>query len=131
MKHIGLIAAVAAGGAVGSALRYLVYAAARRFPAVVGGVELPLGTLFANVLGSLAFGVLIAALPDRPLARGMLLVGLLGAFTTFSTFAFDTFALFRDGRPGLALLNLAANNALCILCAWGGYRAALVFVPQV
>ncbi|MCA9243623.1 MAG: fluoride efflux transporter CrcB [Phycisphaerales bacterium] len=129
MKDAALIGAVALGGAVGAVLRYLVYAGTRRVHTIVGGVELPIATLAVNVVGSLAFGVLIATLPERPVLRGLLLVGLLGAFTTFSTFAFDTFAMFRDGRPGLAILNIVANNLICVLFAWAGFRAALALAP--
>ncbi|HLU61952.1 MAG TPA: fluoride efflux transporter CrcB [Gammaproteobacteria bacterium] len=110
--------AVACGGAVGALARWLVgmYLPSKGFP---------WATLFVNVSGSLAFGMLMAALAVRELMpdelRVFVFAGLLGAFTTFSTFSWDTFALFQQGEPLRALLNIAANFALCLAAVAGGY----------
>ena len=114
-------------GAAGTLARYGAYVGARRLPWGVGGVGaagmLPLATLAVNVLGSLAFGV-IWALADgsgggseprvSSSTRLLLLTGFMGAFTTFSTFAFETGQYLRQGEYGWAMANLAANNLLGI-----------------
>lgn len=103
---------VALGGCVGALCRYglmeLVGSRWRgRFPA---------GTLAVNVLGCLAIGALMAVVEERealsPNARRFLVFGLLGSFTTFSTFGWDTLALVREGDAPLALANAAASVLL-------------------
>lgn len=110
--------AVACGGALGAVARWFValHMPARGFP---------WATLFVNVSGSLVFGMLMAALAARDLRpdelRVFVFAGFLGAFTTFSTFSWDTFALFQQGEPVRALLNIAANFTLCLAAVAGGY----------
>jgi CrcB protein len=106
---------VFAGGGVGSALRYAVglWVAARTGPGF------PWGTFAVNVCGCFAIGVL-ATLADEhawitPQARLLLVTGLLGGFTTFSTFGMETLQLAAEGRPGLALANVAASVAVGLL----------------
>lgn len=106
--------AVALGGALGALGRYgvngLVYP--------VMGDRFPLGTLVVNVAGSVIMGVLYvlviekAALPAE--LRNLLMVGFLGAFTTFSTFSLDALALWQNGHLLLGLLYVLATLILCL-----------------
>lgn len=113
-------AAIALGGAFGALARYWVstgvYAAA--------GKGFPYGTLFVNVIGSLAMGFLYIWLIERLVVsaewRAALLVGVLGAFTTFSAFSIETLNLLEEGAVLKAGLNVVASVVLCILAAWIG-----------
>lgn len=117
---------VALGGAAGSVARYACALAAARWL----GAGFPWGTLFVNVTGSFAIGLLAAlAAPDgRALlgtdARALLLVGVLGGFTTFSSFSLETLTLARTGAVGAAVLNVAGSVALCLAGVWLGFVAA-------
>ncbi len=111
--------AVAVGGAAGALGRYWLATAAQR----LGGSGFPYGTLTVNVIGSLLIGVLFVAFERGALhheLRLLLTVGLLGAFTTFSTFSLETLVLIEQGLWGRALANVAASVILCLLaCAIG------------
>jgi CrcB protein len=115
--------AIAAGGAVGALLRFWVSSG------VYGlvGKTFPYGTLAVNVLGSLIMGVLYVLLVDKlwvgPVARAALLVGLLGAFTTFSTFSIETLNLVEEGDLVKALLNVLLSVVLCLFATWVGVLA--------
>lgn len=82
------------------------------------------GTLVVNVLGSLAIGVVmqLGITTDilSPNIRTALTVGFLGAFTTFSTFSYETVQMMQDGAWGPASLNVLANVAVCILAVFVG-----------
>jgi CrcB protein len=113
---------IAVGGAVGSVLRHVLSGWGQR---AAGGEPFPVGTLVVNVLGCLAMGVLGALFAlhrGRDEWRLLLLVGLLGGFTTFSSFAFETLGLAEHGARGRALANVLLTNALCLLAVWAGYR---------
>ena len=103
------ILAVAAGGALGAVGRFLITSSGGQFL----GYGFPAGTLFVNVLGSFALGVLIEAtsLTWSPSAdmRAFLVAGILGAFTTFSTFSLDTVTLWTRGDFVLAGIYLAGS----------------------
>lgn len=108
------------GGALGAGARYLVSG----WIAQAAGETFPLGTLVANVTGSFLI-VIIAEVsgPDSPylvspIWRQFLMLGVLGGFTTFSSFSLQTLNLVRDGELGLALLNVTASVVLCLLGAW-------------
>jgi CrcB protein len=117
---------VAAGGGVGSWLRYC---AARAWTAAVGPVRasaFPWSTLTVNVAGSLAMGLLTGWLsrsgsPGEP-ARLLLAVGVLGGFTTFSSFSLETVALIQNGQADLALTYLAVSLAAGLIGLWFGLQ---------
>jgi CrcB protein len=115
--------AIAAGGAVGALLRFWV---SNGIYALLGRT-FPYGTLTVNVLGSLLMGLLYVLLLDKlaigPHWRAALLVGLLGAFTTFSTFSIETLNLVEEGEVIKALLNVLLSVGLCLIAAWIGVLA--------
>ncbi len=114
--------AVAAGGAIGASARYL----------LVGGLDhwlgagFPMGTLAANALGSFLIGVLIEVTAlvwsPAPELRALLVVGVLGSFTTVSAFSLDVLVLFERGAGGLARLYLAASVTLSLAGIYAGMR---------
>lgn len=112
---------VGAGGFLGAVGRYLVAGGIGR---IVSPAVFPLGTLVVNVVGCGLIGLLGVASATRfsfsPEARALLFVGLLGGFTTFSAFAFETLALGREGASARAVANVALNVTLCLAAAWGG-----------
>lgn len=93
--------------------------------------EFPLGTLTVNVLGSFVFGLLsvvvFEALAERDTLRLALLVGFLGAFTTFSTFSFETVRLIEEGQFLLAASNVVGSCLLCVAGVWIGIVLARAF----
>lgn len=118
------VLAIAAGGAIGALLRYWTSLAVySRF-----GTGFPYGTLVVNILGSLLMGFLYIWLLERlaagPAVRAFLLVGVLGAFTTFSAFSLETLNLIENGQSGKALLNVAVSVFACISAAALGIFAA-------
>ena len=118
------ILAVALGGALGSVARYLVVKA---FSESLGA-GFPYGTLAVNVLGCFAAGSLYALLVERMGAanewRGLVLVGFLGGFTTFSAFSIETFNLMEEGAWAKAGMNVSLSVILCILATWIGVSIA-------
>ncbi|MEE2689940.1 MAG: fluoride efflux transporter CrcB [Pseudomonadota bacterium] len=119
--------AVAGGGAVGAVMRYGVSIAAARLL----GPNFPWGTLTANIAGSFAMGLLVVWLAGRepnPMAlRAFLAVGLLGAFTTFSTFALDVVSLYRDKSVAIAGAYLLASVILSVVGLLAGLAAGRAF----
>ncbi|MGD2074738.1 MAG: fluoride efflux transporter CrcB [Gammaproteobacteria bacterium] len=106
--------AIAGGGAVGALLRYWVSAATYGLT----GTGFPYGTLAVNVLGSLIMGFMYAWLLERTLGdtavRAFLLIGLLGAFTTFSTFSIETLNLIENAELMKAVTNTLLSVILCV-----------------
>jgi CrcB protein len=106
---------VALGGAIGAVCRYWVSICL--LP--VASYKFPYATLSVNVAGSLLMGVLYVlivekgGLPDQ--ARNILMVGFLGAFTTFSTFSLDAISLWQNGDQLMALIYVVSSVALCLL----------------
>lgn len=111
---------IAVGGAIGAVLRYLGSTAVYAWL----GRGFPYGTLFVNVLGSLIMGVLAILLIERistgPELRALLMIGLLGSFTTFSTFSIETLNLIEQGWLIKAGLNILLSVILCLAAAWVG-----------
>ncbi len=88
------------------------------------GRGFPYGTLFVNVLGSLLMGVLYIVLLERmnvgPEVRGVMLIGFLGAFTTFSTFSIETLNLIEQAAYAKAIANAFLSVLVCVGAAWLG-----------
>jgi len=114
---------VAAGGAVGSVVRYLINAAATSM-----STRFPYATLFANALGCFLAGILLFFVMQRDQPslhlRLLLATGFLGGLTTFSAFGFETVQLFLRGQIPAAFLNIAANVALSLGAVFLGFAAA-------
>lgn len=115
--------AIALGGALGAVLRFLMSTGVHRLV----GRDFPWGTLSVNLIGSLLMGFLYILLIERASIngewRGLLLVGLLGAFTTFSTFSIETLNLIETGELVKAGANVLLSVSLCLLAAWLGVFA--------
>ncbi len=115
------------GGGLGAGLRYIV---SGKFYGLLGP-NFPWGTLAVNIIGSFLIGVLsefFSYLSVGSEVRMFVLVGLLGGFTTFSSFSLETINLFRDGEFLLAWCNITANNFLSILsCGIGFVGSSYVF----
>ena len=111
---------VAIGGAVGAVLRYGISSGIYTW----FGRSFPYGTLVVNVIGSFLIGIfsilLIEKLSVSHELRLALVVGVLGALTTFSTFSWDTLDLMQQGLMQRAFLNVLLNVVLCIAAAWLG-----------
>jgi CrcB protein len=122
MSTLTAILLVGIGGALGSIGRYLLGGWVH---ALTPFGTFPLGTLVVNVLGCLIIGVLGGINDVRqalgPELRVFLMIGVLGGFTTFSSFAYETLALARDAEMGRALVNVAAQVLLGLGAAWIGY----------
>jgi CrcB protein len=113
---------IALGGAIGSVSRFATTEwVLARWPSIF-----PWGTLLVNVLGSLVIGML-AVLAESSRwslsleARQFLMIGVLGGFTTFSSFSLQTLVLLRSGAALTADLNVIVSVALCLLAAWCGF----------
>jgi CrcB protein len=116
---------VALGGAFGSVSRYLlgtwIQAASR-------SIDFPFGTLSVNLIGCFVIGLLSQLAEARGVftseTRALVFIGVLGGFTTFSSFGNDTINLLRDGETVNALLNIGANVILGLALVWLGRTAA-------
>jgi len=111
---------IALGGAIGTLLRYVIGGLDYKFS---NGV-FPISTLVVNVTGSLAIGFLWGIF-DRfavsPNIRLFIFIGILGGYTTFSTFSLESFNLFRDGEYKIALMNILVSNGLAITFVFAGF----------
>lgn len=109
------------GGFTGAVLRYGVSGLVQAWSK---SLSFPYGTLVVNLLGCLLIGMLSQVAEVRgmisPEARSFIFIGLLGAFTTFSTFGNDTVSLFRDGENVLSYLNIGLHLVLGLSAVWLG-----------
>jgi CrcB protein len=126
------ILVVGAGGALGAMVRYLVFILATR----LFGLNFPYGTIIVNVAGSLILGVLIEALALRwdvtAELRLFMVVGFLGAFTTFSAFSMDTVVLYERGRLDLCALYVSVSVVLSVGALFFGMAASRgMFLPKI
>jgi len=117
---------VAAGGAAGAVMRWLMASGIQR---MTGGA-FPWGTLAVNALGSFLLGFLFVWLIERSgaseLLRLALTVGFLGALTTFSTYSLESIRLLQEGAFVLAFGNIAGQVVLCLVLTWSGVQLARV-----
>ena len=117
---------VAAGGALGAVARYVLTGVVHR----ITSPYFPYGTFTVNVVGCLAFGILAGLADERFVigapARVFLLIGVVGGFTTFSSYTFETFQLLRDMQVLRATLNAVGQVVVGLVALWAGYSAARV-----
>jgi CrcB protein len=110
---------VAIGGAIGSVGRYLIGGWVQS----LAGTGFPAGTFFVNVTGSLIIGVILGLVERGALssqARLLLAVGLMGGYTTFSSFSYDNLGLLQTGETGRFFFNVIAQLALGLFAAYLG-----------
>jgi len=119
------ILAVGAGGFIGAILRHLVSGFTQR---AFGESGFPIGTLVVNLTGCLIIGLLAGLSETReifsPHVRLLIFVGILGSFTTFSTFGHQTHMLLREGHLIAAASSILLHIILGMSAAWGGYALA-------
>ena len=112
------------GGFIGSALRYGLGGWLAR---IKGGATFPWETLVINVAGCLVLGILAALAETRGLFAGttrvFVFIGILGGFTTFSTFGYETFQLLREGQHAAAAASVSLQVVLGIAAVWAGHSA--------
>jgi len=120
------LVAVAIGGAAGAVLRWLMASGVQK----MAGSAFPWGTFAVNALGSFLLGFLFVWLIERStaseLVRLAVTVGFLGAFTTFSTYSFESVRLLQEGAFSLALGNIMGQVVVCLLLTWLGVQLARV-----
>ena len=122
-----IILVIAAGGAIGAVGRYAVTVGVGQW----AGFGFPYGTMAVNILGSFLLGALVELMafvwtPSEEI-RVFLVVGVLGAFTTFSTFSLDTVSLLQRHELGLAALYVAGS----VIVSVGGFLAGLSLLRQL
>jgi CrcB protein len=124
---------IAIGGAVGSIGRYY----ASLLVMEISGGTFPLGTMFVNVTGAMIIGFIAAlSAPEAPFlispqTRLLLMTGMCGGYTTFSTFSLETVALINDGQWMAASLNAVGSVLLCLAAIWIGTVAAQLLGRRV
>ncbi len=116
---------VGAGGFLGSILRYLLGGLVQ---SAVAGSTFPYGTLFVNVTGCFAIGLVSQLVETQgllgPNGRAFLVVGVFGGYTTFSAFGNETVNLIRDGQRAAAGLNVGGQLVLALAAVWLGRLTA-------
>ena len=124
MTALQKLMGLAGAGALGALARYGLGGAVQRLS---GASAFPWGTLAVNALGCFLFGVVWSLAEERmlmsPEARVIALVGFLGAFTTFSSFAFETVQFVRDSQWAFAAANILAQNILGVAAVFAGMAA--------
>jgi CrcB protein len=112
---MNMILLVALGGAFGSVARYLMASSIQ----TATGWEFPLGTVLVNILGCFLIGILYVLLVARPdprhELRALLMVGVMGGFTTFSSFSLETVTMAMNGNYTGATLNVVISVAACLV----------------
>ena len=118
------ILVISIGAILGANARWII----SRYAARVLGPMFPYGTLFINVTGSFIVGFFMIWTTERvlldPRWRLLIVVGFCGAFTTFSSYAFETMSYFEQGQWLLMFANFASNNLLCLGAALAGMALA-------
>jgi CrcB protein len=123
-----LLVLVAAGGAIGAALRFLTYQTFAAAAVARGGQLFPWATLTVNVVGSFLMGLAVVVILERfdgsPELRAFLMAGILGGFTTFSAFTFNTLELLRTAAFFRAAFNVLGQITIGLAALWLGYLVA-------
>jgi CrcB protein len=117
---------ILSGGAIGSLGRYMASGLAHQFTSSI----FPVGTLAVNLIGSFLIGLLWGIFENTmvsPNVRSFIFIGILGGFTTFSSYSLETLNLLRDGELKLAFANFALNNFLGLGLALAGFALAKQF----
>lgn len=126
MRSLNDVLIIAIGAIFGANSRWLISRWAAKFISPV----FPYGTLFINVTGSFIVGFFMIWSTQRvlldPRWRLLIVVGFCGAFTTFSSFAFETMAYFEQGQWMMMAVNFVSNNLLCLVAALAGMALARV-----
>lgn len=122
IRHPWTLAAL--GGAIGSVGRVMISSLVSRWT----GEQFPFGTIVVNVTGALLMGILAGYGQSEPgklifsePARAFLMIGVLGGYTTFSSFSLQTFLLMEQGNLMGALLNVLLSVLLCVAGIWAGF----------
>ena len=119
---------VGMGGFIGSVTRYLLGGYIQQLSR---SVDFPYGTLTVNLVGCFVIGLLSQLAETRGIftseTRALVFIGVLGGFTTFSSFGNETLNLFRDGQAWIALGNVGANVILGLTLVWLGRTVAYLF----
>ena len=118
--HVKQEVLVFVGGGIGATFRYWLQGAVYRFM----GTEFPYGTLLVNVLGCLAIGLFMAIFEERfavnPALRLFLTIGILGGFTTYSSFSYETISMLREGSYLSGTANVVYTTLNCLGATWVG-----------
>ena len=124
-SRVLLIVLVGVGGFIGAVLRYLISDWVNE---IFQTLSVPYGTLTVNITGCLLIGILAGLSENRnllgPETRALLVVGVLGGFTTFSTFGNETVELLKDGKSIAAFSNVALHVCLGLVAVWVGCSTA-------
>lgn len=125
------LAMIALGGAAGALLRFGVVELMKR----LGGDTFPAATLVVNVIGCLAIGVIAGLIAGRLMSRddalfALVVIGLLGGFTTFSAFGWETFELLNQKQFARAGIYVLLSNGLGLAGVWVGFRFAAAFMTK-
>lgn len=117
------ILSVGIGGFIGATLRYATSGFVNR---LATQAQFPYGTFVVNILGCLLIGFLAGLADTRDLfnttSHAFVFTGMLGAFTTFSTFSYETMGLFQNGQTSPALTNMGLQLVLGLIAVWGGIQ---------
>jgi len=123
LLDLGKVISIGLGGFMGALGRYWISGIAQKF-----SDRFPLGTLSVNLLGSFAVGLLATLFLEKVIVsaelRLFVLVGLLGAFTTYSTFSLETVSLMRNGEWMFAIYNILTNVLGTLIAVWAGVSIA-------